>query len=473
MGMGSASVAAVDGPREHAAPWALMGLALAMLTASLGTSIVNVALPSLAGIFAAPFEAVQWIVIAYLLTSTAVIVVVGRLGDVVGARRLLLAGLALFAAASVACGLAPTLPALIAARSVQGIGAAVLMALSVALTRSVVAKERTGSAMGLLGTTSAIGTALGPSIGGALVATLGWRAVFFVNVPIALVAFALAARHLPRDRDPAGGPRERFDGAGSALLAATLALFALAMTARVAGGWRLAAGLAACAGAAAFVAAERRAASPLIPIPLLRERGLGDSLLANAVVSAVMMATLIVGPFHLVHALGLEPGHAGFVMSIGPLVSALIGVPAGRLVDRVGARSIAIAGLLGVTAGIGTLAALAGEPTVLAYVVPLAATTASYALFSAANNTAVLADASAARRGVLSGLLSLSRNIGLMSGATVLGSVFAAACGTGDIADASPGAVAHAMRVTFASAAVLVAVVGAFAVLRARREAGS
>ena len=123
---GGASAAVVDGSRGQVAPWGLVGLALAMLTASLGTSIVNVALPSLATTFGAPFEAVQWLVVAYLLTSTAVIVAAGRLGDVVGARRLLLAGLTLFVVAAAACGLAPTLPLLIAARAGQGIGAAVL-----------------------------------------------------------------------------------------------------------------------------------------------------------------------------------------------------------------------------------------------------------------------------------------------------------------------------------------------------------
>jgi MFS family permease len=466
---GGASIAAVDGPRMQAAPWGLVGLATAMLSASLGASVVNVALPGLATTFAAPFEAVQWLVIAYLLTSTAMVVAVGKLGDVMGVRRLLLAGLLLFATASVACGIAPTLPLLIAARAVQGIGAAVLMASTVALARAVVAKERTGSTMGLLGTMSAVGTALGPSLGGALVATLGWRAVFLANVPLAVVAFGLGARHLPRDRERVAGPRERFDAAGTALLAATLAAFALATTLRGAEACRLGLMVTALAGAAAFAAVERRAASPLLPLPMLREHGVGGALLANAVVSTVMMTSLVVGPFHLVHALGLEPGHAGLVMSIGPAVSAAIGVPAGRLVDRIGARRVAIAGLLGVAAGTAGVAGLAGWSTVMAYVVPLAVTTASYALFSAANNTAVMADATAGRRGVLSSLLSLSRNLGLMTGATLLGAVFAAACGTVDVAEAPRESIAAALRITFGTASLAVTMVAGISLLRGNR----
>src|SRR5205085_6462518 len=141
-----------------------------MLLSSLGTSIANVALPTLAQAFAASFQEVQWIVLAYLLAVTALIVGVGRLGDIVGRRRLLLAGLVLFTAASALCGAAPTLWMLVAARAAQGLGAAIMMSLTMALVGETIGKDRTGSAMGLLGTMSAIGTALGPSLGGILIA---------------------------------------------------------------------------------------------------------------------------------------------------------------------------------------------------------------------------------------------------------------------------------------------------------------
>src|SRR5689334_9053117 len=192
--------AALAGPVERGSlRWALAGLSLAVLLSSLGTSIANVALPTLAQAFAASFQQVQWIVLAYLLAVTALIVGVGRLGDIVGRRRLLLAGAALFTTASALCGLAPALSMLIAARAAQGLGAAVMMALAMALVGETVAKHRTGSAMGLLGTMSAIGTALGPSLGGILIAGAGWRAVFLVNVPLGIVALLLA-RALPVDR---------------------------------------------------------------------------------------------------------------------------------------------------------------------------------------------------------------------------------------------------------------------------------
>ena len=133
--------------------WALASLCLTMLMPSLDTSIANAGLPALAQAFGASFQAVQWIVLAYLLAITTLIVSVGRLGDIIGRRRLLLAGIGLFTVASLLCGVAPTLPLLVAARAAQGLGAAIMMALTIAMVGETVPKERTGSAMGLLGTT--------------------------------------------------------------------------------------------------------------------------------------------------------------------------------------------------------------------------------------------------------------------------------------------------------------------------------
>ena len=219
----------VAGP-GRALGWALAALSLSMLLASLGTSVANVALPTLEEDFGASFGQVQWVVLAYLLALTTLVVSAGRLGDLVGRRRLLLAGLAVFTAASALCAAAPSLTLLIAARAAQGAGAALMMALTLAFVAETVPAARTGTAMGLLGTTSAIGTALGPSLGGALIAGLGWRAIFLVNVPLGLLALVLAHRHLPGERRRAGSARPRFDVVGTLLLALTLGAYSLAMT---------------------------------------------------------------------------------------------------------------------------------------------------------------------------------------------------------------------------------------------------
>jgi EmrB/QacA subfamily drug resistance transporter len=459
---------AVAGSAERipSARWALASLSLSMLLSSLGTSIANVGLPTLAQAFNSSFQDVQWIVLAYLLAITALIVSVGRLGDITGRRRLLLAGIFLFTVASGLCGVAPTLWLLIAARAVQGLGAAIMMALTLAFVGEAVPKAKTGSAMGLLGTMSAIGTALGPSLGGVLIAGLGWRAIFLINVPLGTLTFLLAHRTLPVDCRGPQPERAGFDTMGTLLLALMLAAYALAMTIGRGsfGPLNMALLSAAVFGVGLFVLAEARAASPLIRLAMFRDSVLSASLAMSALVSTVMMATLVVGPFYLSRALELDAALVGFVLSIGPLVAALIGVPAGRIVDRFGAQRMTIVGLIGIAAGSAILSMLPARFGIPGYIAPIIVITAGYALFQAANNTAVMTDIRPDQRGVISGMLNLSRNLGLITGASVMGAVFALASATVDITTARPEAVAAGMRITFAVAAMLIVVALAIAV---------
>lgn len=446
--------------------WVLASLSMAMLLSSVGTSIANVGLPTLADAFSASFQEVQWVVLAYLLAITTLIVSVGRLGDVIGRRRLLLIGILLFTVASIVCGSAPTLWLLISARAAQGLGAAIMMSLAMAFVGDTVPKARTGSAMGLLGTMSAIGTALGPSLGGVLIAELGWRAIFLVNVPLGVVALLLAHRHLPADPRRQMSDRPAFDGVGTVVLAVTLAAYALAMTLGRGsfGPSNVALLVAAALGIGLFVRVETKAAVPLIRLGLFRDRGLRGGLLTSALVSTVMMATLVVGPFYLSRTLGLTAVLVGFVLAVGPAVAALVGVPAGRIADRFGLRRMTFAGLVGVAAGCLLLSALPATLGVPGYLVPIAVTTVGYAVFQTANNTAVMADVQPDQRGVVSGMLNLSRNLGLVTGASALGAVFAFGSATTDVASAGPGAVDAGMRITFAVAAFLVLVALAVAV---------
>lgn len=437
---------------------ALLSLALAMLLSSLGTSSANVALPALAEAFAASFQAVQWIVLAYLLAVTTWIVSIGRLGDLIGRRRLMLIGVSLFTASSILSGLAPELGLLIAARAVQGLGAAIMMALSMAFVGETVPKERTGRAMGLLGTMSALGTALGPSLGGILIASLGWRAIFLFNVPLGLLTWLLAFRCLPSDRREPMTARGGFDALGTLVLALTLAGYALAMTLGRGrfGSLNLALLLTAAAGLGLFLLVEANAASPLLRPALFRDPGLRRSLSMSLLVSTVMMATLVVGPFYLSRALGLDAAMVGLVLALGPLVTALVGVPAGRLAERWGPARMTRAGLIGIGAGSTLLAGLPPTLGLLGYMVPVILMTAGYGLFQTANNTAVMTEIRADQRGVVSGVLNLSRNLGLITGASVMGAVFANASGQADLTAASPLAVAIGMRTTFGVSAILV-----------------
>jgi MFS family permease len=372
----------------------------------------------------------------------------------------LLAGLFVFTAASILCGAAPTLWLLIAARVAQGLGAAVILSLSMALVGETVPKEKTGRAMGLLGTMSAVGTALGPSLGGLLISILSWRAIFLINIPLGVLAFFLAYRYLPVDKRGQVTKRVSFDTVGTVVLALTLAAYALAMT--IGGGkfsiLNVALLLVALCGVGLFVFAEVRVASPLIRLAMFRNPLLSAGFATSTLVSTVLMATLVVGPFYLSHGLKLDPALIGIILSVGPIVVALAGVPAGRMVDRVGAQRMTITGLVGIAGGAGSLAVIPSAFGILGYIAPIVVITIGYALFQTANNTAVMKNVPSDRRGAISGMLNLSRNLGLITGASVMGAVFALASGTSDITEASAEAVAGGMRSTFAVAAVLIVV---------------
>ena len=390
-----------------AARGALAALSLATLLPALGASIANIGMPAIAASLQAPFQQVQWVVLAYLLAVTALSVWAGRLGDRLGRRRLLLAGITLFAVASLFCALAPNLPLLVAARIAQGAGAAVMLALAMAMAAGAVSQQRAGSAMGLLGSMSALGTTLGPALGGLLLARYGWASLFLVNLPLAALALLLAWRYLPEGRQAPGVPLPR--------------------------------------------------------LALRTEPALAAGLLASALVSTVMMTTLVVGPFYLARGLQLDSTVSGLVLALGPLAAALCGVPAGRLVDRHGAQRMLKAGLLCAALACLALALLPARLGVAAYALPLVLLTAGYALFQAANNTAMMTGVAPGRRGGVAGWMSLSRNLGLVAGASLMAGVFALAAG-GDVTLAPGDAVTRGMHAAFAVAAVVL--IAALAIAR-------
>lgn len=444
----------------------LASLSLSMLVSSLGASIANVGLPTLNS----SFQAVQWVVIVYLLAVTTSIIAMGRLGDRMGRRRLLLTGIALFTLASGFCAVAPGIWLLLAARVAQGLGAAIMMAMTMALVGETVGKENTGRAMGLLGSMSAIGTALGPSLGGALIVGFGWRAMFLVNIPVGVVAFLLVYCSLPQGERQRQKERGRFDWPGTLLLGGTLACYALSMTLGRGdfGVVNLALLLGAALGMGLFVRWQKRTALPLIQLALFSQPGLSVGLAMSALVMTIMMTTLVVGPFYLTHGLGLAVGQAGLAMSAGPIVAALLGVPAGRWVDRFGAQRITLVGLTTLAAGAGIMSMMSLNQGVFGYVAPLCLMTLGYALFQVANNTALMKHAAPEQRGVISGMINLSRNLGLITGASAMGALFMLATHTGDIKLASSHAVANGMQITYLVAGTL----AAFALVMAARNGG-
>ncbi|MCS4300512.1 MULTISPECIES: MFS transporter [Acinetobacter] len=376
-------------------------LGLSILLASLGTSIVNIALPTLAEVFLLPFIQVQAVVIGYLISLTITVVIAGRLGDRYGCKSMLIVGLVIFSLASLLCSVAPSLWILVAARSFQGIGAAFLMTLAMALTRQTVSKSQLGRAMGMLGTISALGTALGPVLGGLLITLSGWQSIFGLQFILASIAIILAWVLLPNDCI-----RKQIPTLSS---------------------WQ-------------------------------PDQNITPNLLINLMVAAVMMATLVIGPFYLSLGLSLNQMQVGLIMGIGPVVAILSGIPSGRLVDRWGSRYIVAIGLIFLIIGSFMLAIVPKLMGLSGYIFPIIILTLGYQLFQAANNTMTLADVPKARQGMVSGLLSLSRNMGLIIGASVMGAIFSFGVGTIQFNQATALAIIDGMQFTFLCAGALMIV---------------
>jgi MFS family permease len=329
----------------------IIGLAVTMMLGSLGVSLPYVALPTLSDAFGVSLQAVHWVVTSYLLAVTTLVVGVGRLGDILGPRKVLLSGLSLFTLATVVCATAPTFWILLAGRAAQGAGAAALMALTLVIARQTVGKDKVGRVMGLLGTMSAIGTALGPAVGGALTAGIGWRAIFLALIPLSTLSLTLVLLTVSSPGTAARRPTAAVDTSGTLLLGVSVALYALAVSGVTAGWTSAGLLLLAIISLVGFVLVERRIAAPLVHFAMLTDAKLVAGLTSNMLTSAVMMATLVVGPFYLSRGLGLDIATVGVVVSVGPIVAAISGVPAGFIVDKFGSRAVLIAGLAQVLAG--------------------------------------------------------------------------------------------------------------------------
>jgi MFS family permease len=433
----------------------LAALAGAILLASLGNSIATVALPHLATIFSAGVQTVQWVVLAYLLGVTAAILMAGRLGDLYGNRRVLLAGIMLFTLASVGGAVAPSLDWLIAGRALQGVGAAVLMALPMSIAKSLVTRERLGAAMGLLGTMSAIGTALGPSVGGLLIGQLGWRSIFVLLALCGAGMLVLASAGVGKTAPTA--TLTRIDWHGGAWLSVALLSLALAATGGRAGiaiqPWALL--ILAAVALLLFIRTELGVAHPLIPVALFRERAIVVPLWMNLLVASIMMSTLVVGPLFLTFGLGLSEASTGLVMAAGPIAAALSGAPAGRLTDRFGSDRILFAGLVLAAVGLCSFAVLPALIGVPGYLLAMLLMTPGFQLFLAANSTGVINQAAEENRGVLSGLVGLSRNLGFMTGASLIPLLFASLLDDRILANNTTTAISIAFSATFLSMAAL------------------
>jgi len=420
----AAATAHPDGlpvPRRY---WAIAAIALAITMSVLDSTIVNVALPTIARDFRATSAASIWVINAYQLAILLVLLPFASLGEIVGYRRVSQAGLAVFTLASLGCAFAPNLLALSLARVIQGIGAAGIMSVNGALVRHTYPYRYLGRAVGINAFVVASAAAIGPTIASAVLAVAHWRWLFGINVPLGVAAFAIALCALP---DSERTPR-RLNFVGAALYAGTmgLVLSGLQTLAHRAAAWLALLEIGSGALFAWLLARhERPREAPIIPFDLLGIRIFRLSLATSVCSFTAQMAALVALPFEI-QRLGHSAVETGLYITPWPLALAVVAPLAGRLADRYPAGLLGGAGLLTLASGLCLLALYPMDGDAAGLLWRMALCGAGFGLFQAPNNRTIMGSAPRRRSGAAGGMLAAARLIGQSIGAAAVAILFRA-----------------------------------------------
>jgi EmrB/QacA subfamily drug resistance transporter len=446
--------------------WALALASLGSFIVVLDVLVVATALTAIRHELGASLADLEWTVNAYTLSFAALLMTAAALGDRVGRRAVFVAGLALFAAGSMACALAPDAAALIAARAVQGAGAAAIMPMALALLNTAFPPARRGWAIGIYGGVTALAAVAGPVLGGAVTQAFGWQWIFWINVPVTVAAIPLVLTRITE----ATGPVRTVDLPGQVLAAAAALGLVWALVRGNTAGWGSAEVIGALAGgavaAAAFAAWERQAPHPMLPLRLFRSSAFSAGNVAAFAVNASLTGAIFLMPQFQQVAAGQGPLGAGLRLLPWGIAPLLIGPRAGALADRIGERALTVAGALLQAAGVAWIAAVAGPGTGYpALIAPMAIMGAGLALAIPAVTRSVTSTVPAADIGAASGAFTTMRQLGGAFGVAILGAVFAATGGY-----ATPATFTRGFTAAYAVAAGL-ALVGAVAAAALPRPA--
>jgi EmrB/QacA subfamily drug resistance transporter len=412
---------------DYSRKWYVMtAVAMGIFLGTVDGSIVNLALPTLVREYGADFAAVQWVVLAYLLTLTTLMVSMGRLGDMVGKKPIYNTGIVIFTTGSLLCGLAPAVYWLIGFRVLQAIGASMTAALGTAILVEAFPPSERGRALGIGGSIVSIGIVAGPTLGGLIIDALSWHWIFFVNLPIGILGTLMVTRFVP-DIKPAGG--QRFDYWGALTLFVSLLSLLLALTA----GQQLGFGdpriLLLFANwvffTVAFILIEWRCDQPMIDLRLFRSRLFSVNLTTGLITFVAIAGTTILMPFYLENVLGYDTRQAGLLLAAVPIGMGTIAPISGSLSDRFGTRPITVVGLAMLLVGYYAVSTLSTQTSAVGYMLRFLPLGIGMGVFQSPNNSAIMGAAPRERLGVASSLLSITRTLGQTTGIAVLGAVWA------------------------------------------------
>ena len=404
--------------------YALAAVMLGTVMGPLDGSIANVALTTIGRVFATTVDTVEWVLLAYLLVSASTVAMFGRLGDMIGQKRIYLIGFGVFGASSIACALAPSLIALVAARAVQGVGSAMLVACTPAIITGAFPASQRGRAIGMNGAAVAAGLTAGPLLGGLIVTYADWRWIFLINIPISIVALGAAAIVLRPERGTPAG----FDAAGAAIGGTGLVALTLALSRAHVWGWDSPAtlGLLAVFAVAVpiFLRVERSVASPMLDLTLFRNRIFAFSVTASTLYFMALFSLVFTIPIVAQVVLGRNGLEAGLLLLPVTALNVVLAPLAGALSDRVPARYLSTFGSSVFALGAIVLILLPANPAPWTIAAALLVCGLGTAVFSQPNNSTIMGNVPPDRRGIAGGILATSRTTGQLLGVAIAGAVY-------------------------------------------------
>jgi EmrB/QacA subfamily drug resistance transporter len=407
--------------------WVLGSVAMGVFLATIDGSIVNIALPTLEEALRTDFATVQWVVLAYLLTITTLLLSIGRLADMFGKKKLYLTGMVIFTVGSLLCSLSTQVGWLIAFRVLQAVGGAMMMALGTAITTEAFPDQERGKALGIQGLVVSVGIIAGPAIGGILLGSLTWHWIFYVNLPIGLLGLFLVMKNVPHIK-PVG--KQTFDFSGAVTLLISLTSFLMALTIGQQAGFLtpipIVLFLMWAGFLAAFIWIQRRKDQPMMDLSLFSNRLFSVNLMTGFLTYLASSGTILLMPFYLENILKHDPQAAGLMLAVLPISMGLAAPLAGSLSDRVGTRALTVVGLILAAAGYAWVSTLNQATTTLGYVVRYIPLGIGMGIFQSPNNSAIMGSAPKHRLGVASGLLAITRTLGQTSGISIFGALWAA-----------------------------------------------
>ncbi|MBN1454679.1 MAG: MFS transporter [Methanomicrobia archaeon] len=404
-------------------------LAAVMLGGIMGpidASVVNVVLPTITDFFHAELSTAQWIPMVYLLMISSLLLTYGRLGDILGYRTIYLSGLAGFVFSSALCGFSRNIEMLIICRALQGITAGMMMAVSYAIVVAAFPAYERGKALGVNATSIAVGLAIGPTLGGFVATYLGWRFIFYINIPIGIAGLLLAARVLPGPLIAEGRGKQRIDvvGAGTAFIALFSFLFAVNRWQTMEMHTRMPLLVVIIAALSLFLYTERHVLQPMVDLSLFKIKTFSFANLSSMLNFMSQYVLVFLTPFYLQRILQYTPDQIGLVMVASPLVILIVAPFSGALSDRIGTRVLSASG-----AGICALALFLMAQIGVTHALDVAWRIALFGLgtglFQSPNNSAVMGSTPKQYLGVGSGILATMRNVGMVLGIAAGGAVIA------------------------------------------------